>query len=323
MTMLCLTLAGCGDVEWFPDPKSVPGDTSTLNVAPFTIPSKTNVTAGGTQTSDAVTITMTGGPASISVSAGGSYKINDNAFTTEAGTISNGQRVTVQHNHPAGVVQVVTTLTIGEESATFVSTTAAATDNVTQFTIAPKTSFTAEPVVSDPITVAVNGPNAVAISVVNGQFSINSESAADFGSTARTVTNGAQVRVRRPTTTTGQSVATLTIGDKSATFVSSIVTIEPFSFTAVSNAPLNSLVSSNVVTLRISGGTAPISITAEESSQYQINGGDFTADPGLVKDGDQIRVRHRTRSVGGAQHAVNTTLTVGNRSATFTSISGS
>lgn len=266
MTMLCLALAGCGGVEWFPEPTPVPGaGGTTLDVTPFTFPSKTSVTAGEVQTSVPVAISMTGGPAKISVSAGGSYKINTGEFTSADGTINTGDQVTVQHTHTAGVEQVVTTLTIGEESATFISTTAASVVTVPAFTFAPKNNFTVgSAVASDSITVDLGGATSAPISIVNGQYSIGSGT---FTSAPGTVNDGVSVRVQHTPTTTGQTVTTLTIGGTAGTFVSTTVTVAAFTFTPSQvNAAINTTQVSNSVPLTITGGSAPISVATTSNS---------------------------------------------------------
>lgn len=320
VAMLCLALAGCGGVEWFPEPTVIPGaDGATLNVTPFSFAPKTKVTAGDVQTSDPVTISMTGGPAKITVSTGGSYKINSGEFTSAEGTIKNSDQVTVRHTHTAAEVQVATTLTIGDESATFVSTTADSVTDVPAFTFTPKTNFTVgSEVISDGITVDLGSATSAPISVVNGQYSIGT---AAFTSAAGTVNDGVTLRVRHTPTTTGQTVSTVTIGGRSATFVSTTVTVAAFTLNPSQvSAAVNSTQVAGV-TLSITGGTAPISVATTSNStttsEYSINGGIFTTAAGTVKNGDQVRVRHQASSISG--RSVTTELTIGDKKALFTS----
>ena len=314
VAMLCLTLAGCGEVEWFPDSNLTPGVNDDVVVSPFSFTPRTNVTEG-LQTSDPATITITGnGAAAISVSGAGSYRING-GFTTGNGSVRNGDQVVVQHNHPASAVQVVTTVTIADKSATFTTSTASSTDNVPAFTIAAKSnSVVGAEVTSDAITVALGGTTPVAISVANGSYSIGS---AAFTTATGIVNNGDQVRVRH-TAGAGRTVTTLTIGDRSATFVSNTTSVSAFTFNTLTDVPINTTQTSNVVTLTITGGSAPITVSSNDSSMYSINGRAFTADPGTVKNGEQVRVRHISGNTAG--RAVSTTLTVGDKRADFITV---
>jgi hypothetical protein len=320
MTMLCLTLAGCGDVEWFPDPGVIPGDgTVALDVTPFSFTAKTGVTAGQVQTSDPVVISMTGGPAKISVDGGGRYKIDSGEFTIFDGTVSNGQQVTLEHTHAAGAVAQVTTVTIGEESGTFTSTTASAVIDIPVFSFPAKTGTAGTLTTSDSIPISLGSATSAPIRVADGEYRIGT---GEFTSLPGTVNAGQTVTVRH-TSAAGQTVSTLTIGSRSATFVSNTPVVAAFSFNPSQvSVPINTLQTSSSVTLSITGGSAPISVatTSDVSnglSEYSINGGAFTSSPGEVENGKQVRVRHRSFTVAG--HSVTTQLTVGDKKATFTS----
>ena len=68
------------------------------------------------------------GAAAISVT-GGEYSVNGGAYTSAAGTVNNGDTVTVRHTHSAGEsTRIDTVVTIGGVSATFSSVTASATN---------------------------------------------------------------------------------------------------------------------------------------------------------------------------------------------------
>ena len=318
--MLCLTLAGCGDIEWFPDPNAIPGaGGGTLDVTPFSFTAKTNVTAGQVQTSDPVAISMTGGPANISVDGGGSYKINSGEFTTADGTVNNGDQVTVQHTHTAGDAEVVTTVTIGEENGTFTSTTASAVINIPAFSFAAKTGTVGAVTTSDSITIDLGSATSAPIRVADGEYRIGTGT---FTTSPGTVNDGDTVTVRH-TSAAGQTVSTLTIGSRSATFVSTTVVVAAFAFNPSQvTVPINTLQTSSSVALSITGGTAPISVATTSNStnglsEYSINGAAFTSAAGTVKNGDQVRVRHKSFTVSG--HSVTTELTVGGQKALFTS----
>jgi hypothetical protein len=103
---------------------------SSLDTTPnaFIFSDQTNVALSAAVTSNAVTVSGINAPAPISVS-GGSYSINGGAYTTAAGTVSEGNSVTVRLT--ASAANSVTTnavLTIGGVSDTFSATTLAATN---------------------------------------------------------------------------------------------------------------------------------------------------------------------------------------------------
>jgi hypothetical protein len=112
-------------------------------------------------------------------------------------------------------------------------------------------------------------------------------------------------------------------------------TPNPFRFTAQANVQLNTLVESNAITISGINAASPISVTGGE---YQINGGPWTtlasftsngsvaakggpgakgARAGTITNGQTVKVRHVSAATNNA--SVNTTLTIGGVSATFTS----
>lgn len=94
-------------------------------------------------------------------------------------------------------------------------------------------------------------------------------------------------------------------------------TPDPFFFTDVPGtvAP-GSVQTSDAVTITGIRTPAPVSI---EGGFYSIDGSStFTADPGVIQNGQTIRVRHVASSLGST--ATDTTLTIGGVSDTFTSV---
>ena len=86
------------------------------------------VARGSTQTSASATVSGINVSAPISVSSGSLYSIGctESGFTDAAGTIGNGQTVCVRHTAASAFgTDTVTTLAIGDGSATFTSTTEA------------------------------------------------------------------------------------------------------------------------------------------------------------------------------------------------------
>ena len=169
-------------------------------------------------------------------------------------------------------------------------------------------------------TITVSGITAAAsISITGGTYSINGGA---YTSSAGTVTNGQTVSVRH-TSSSSYSTATnttLTIGGVSDTFTSTTTTAAPdttpdaFTFTDQTGVALNSLITSNTITVSGINTSTSISITG---GTYSINGGAFTSGSGTVTNGQTVTVQHTSSS--SYTTATNTTLTIGGVSDTFTS----
>jgi hypothetical protein len=119
--LVAISLAGCGDFEWFPDNASVNRPDS------FAFINQCNVPVSAVITSNTITISglTSQAPISISTTNNSQYSINDGGFTSVAGTISNGQTVKVRHTSAdaasiaTNTTIVITTLTISGVSGTF------------------------------------------------------------------------------------------------------------------------------------------------------------------------------------------------------------
>ncbi len=92
--------------------------------------------------------------------------------------------------------------------------------------------------------------------------------------------------------------------------------VQQFSFTpsSVDGVATGSTQTSNAVTLSMDTSNANISVSGGE---YSVNGGTFTSTAGTVVNGDTVAVRHTAASTAGT--TVTTTLTVGDKRATFSS----
>jgi uncharacterized repeat protein (TIGR01451 family) len=183
----------------------------------FSFTPLTGVPAASVQTSNAITVTGTNGPAPISIT-GGEYSINGGPFTSLAGTVPPGAQVVVRVTAATTPNTTTTaTLTIGGVSAPFSVTTAAADTVPDAFSFAPLTGVApASTQTSNTITLA--GTNAPApISITGGEYSING---GPFTAAAGTVPPGAQVTVRLTAASAFSTLATalLTIGGVSAPF---------------------------------------------------------------------------------------------------------
>jgi uncharacterized delta-60 repeat protein len=155
------------------------------------------------------------------------------------------------------------------------------------------------------------------VTVTGGEYRIN---AGSFTSASGSVNNADTVQVRHTSAATFGTATntTLTISGVSDTFTSTTVaadtTPDVFSFTDQAGVATGAVVTSNSVTIAGINSPAPISVTGGE---YSINGGAFTATSGTVASGNTVQVRHTAAATVGT--AVNTTLTVGGISDTFTS----
>ncbi len=95
----------------------------------FTFPAKTEALMAKTVESDEITISGFNFPAAISI-AGGEYAIGTGAFTSTAGTITNGQTVKVRLTAASAInTPAKTTLTIGGVAGKFTATTHTADSN--------------------------------------------------------------------------------------------------------------------------------------------------------------------------------------------------
>lgn len=122
--LLLLTVAGCGQIDWFPEYVRLP-----TTPDDFSFKAKTNTEKSVSITSDAITVTgLTGASSPISVTGSteskSTYTINDGTATSADGTVKNGDTVTVIHTSAATLgTATVSTLSIGNVSAQFISTT--------------------------------------------------------------------------------------------------------------------------------------------------------------------------------------------------------
>lgn len=90
-----------------------------------------------------------------------------------------------------------------------------------------------------------------------------------------------------------------------------------FAFIDQAGAGLSTQVTSNAVTISGINVPAALSVSGDESSAYSIDGGAFTSVAGIVTNGSSVRVRHT--SSAAPDTSVDTILTVGGVSDTFTS----
>ena len=89
-------------------------------------------------------------------------------------------------------------------------------------------------------------------------------------------------------------------------------TPDPFSFISQTGVALNTVITSNAITVSGINVPAPISVTGGE---YSVNGGAFTSAAGTVSNGNTVAVR--LTSSGNYSTTTNATLTIGSVSGTF------
>ena len=270
---------------------------------------------GANVTSTVITVLGINIAAPISIT-NGQYSIAGGAFTSAAGTVTNGQTVTVKltsSTTPSTITQAL--LTVGGVAGAFSVTTALAdtTPDAFSFTVVTGAALSSS-VTSNSIT--VSGINTAApISVINGQYSIDG---GDFTSAAGTVVNGQDVTVKvaasATLSTTTQAVLTVggVAGALSITTVSPDATPDAFSFTTVTTGSLNTAITSNLVTVSGINTAAPISIT---NGQYSIAGGAFTSAAGTVSNGQTVTVR--ATSAASINITTQAALTIGGVAGTF------
>lgn len=191
LLLALFTAAGCGSVDWFPQYVRQPTTPDR-----FTFVDQTDVGLSTTVTSDPITVaglTATDAPIAVSGSnnSNSEYSINGGAFTATAGTVKNGDTVSVRHTSSSSLGAVTNTvLRIGDVNDTFTSTTV--TVQIPSFTNIT-TNLQNVATVSDPVTVnATSGTHQVR--VVNGAYSVNG---ADFFATTQFLgVDGSQFRLR-------------------------------------------------------------------------------------------------------------------------------
>jgi hypothetical protein len=267
---------------------------------PFSFASQTGVALSTAVTSNTVTISGLTNPATVAVT-GGEYSIGcTTQFTALTGTISNGESVCVRQTSAGiGGVTTTTALRVGGGSGSFAVTTIAPDTTPDPFTFVDVVDASPNSAVQSQ-AVTIQGLGAPApLSIVGGAYSIGCTGVFTSGPT--TITDGQTVCLRvtasfQILSTVG---ATLTIGGVSDTFAVTTGDDAPdaFDFESAFDADPEELVESNTVT--ITGLTIPTPISAF-GLEYAIDGSAYTAQPGTLANGQQLRVRLRSsRFVGG------------------------
>ena len=287
----------------------------------FTFIDQTNVALNTVITSAAITVSGITAAAAISI-IGGTYSINGGPYTSATGSITNGASVTVRHTSSASNSTATgTQLTVGGVSDIFTSITVAVAADTTPdaFTFTDQTNVALNTTTTSN-TITVSGINAAtSISITGGTYSI---SGGAYTSSSGTVTNGQTVSVRHTSSASNSTSTntTLTIGGVSDVFTSTTVAVavdttpNAFTFTDQTNVALNTVITSNTITVSGINAASAISIT---SGTYSISGGAYTSTAGTVTNGQTVTVRHTSSASNST--STNTTLTIGGVSDVFTS----
>ena len=202
LIVLLSVVAGCGSsVDWFPEYKR-------LETTPdqFSFPTKTGVAISTAVTSDPITvsgITGTSSPISITGSVGSNskYSINGATATDAAGTVKNGDKVTVTHTSANALGTVTTsTLTIGNITGTFTSTTATVATPAFSTPVQTGGFLQAFAVISS--VDGIPGTHVVSIKGGNAQYSLGDTTTIPFAFTINTQTvtvlNNTHIFLRAP-----------------------------------------------------------------------------------------------------------------------------
>jgi len=291
----------------------------------FTFDSVQNAALSTTYTSNTSTISGIETSVTVQASNGAQTSVNGGTFSTANKTISNGQTLRVrmvssgQYN-----TAKTTTVQVGSASATWTITTQtepAQIPNTFDFNDVSdaglNTTITSNQVTITGITqsVAVSSPTNGFQSSVNG---------GTFSTAAKTITNGQTLRLRYTTTgNTGETASTIiTVGgspnvDWNITNQGTADT-DPnyFFFTDVNNAAASSVITSDPVL--INGINVPTQVTATDGAEIRVGSGSWVAGSTgtTINNGQNLRVRITSSADPGG--VVETDVTVGSLTDTFT-----
>lgn len=311
VTNTTLTIGGIGDTF---------SSTTAVDSAPdaFSFLDHVDVPVNTLRVSNTITVSGIDNPATITVS-GGEYRVNGGTFTTVAGVVNAGDTVLVQHTSSASpATSTNTTLTIGGVSDVFTSTTVVTDTAPNLFIFIDKFDVPlSTAIVSNSIT--VNGISSQAsITISGGEYSVNGD---PFTTNKNVVDNGDSVIVQHISSKDAATVTTtaLTIGGISTIFSSTTIasddsTPDNFFFVERLNTQLNTLITSNRIT--VSGVTGDVAISIN-NGQYSINGRATTAATNTVANGDTVLIQHTSSTTTAT--ATTSLLSIGNVDREFNS----
>ncbi|WP_295679034.1 alpha/beta hydrolase, partial [uncultured Nevskia sp.] len=265
--------------------------------------------AGDGQAVASNTITVSGINTETSISiVGGAYQIDGGPWLSTASTVSVGSVVRLAII-PSATGLVTATVTIGGVAASFKATTEPSNARPAAFQFAPVNGFPLLASISEPIT--VSGLSGVArIRVSDGQYSLNGT---PFVNVDGLVQNGDEVRILAIAQPMLGEVRTAGVQIGSASAIYEVTTDAPVDrFPDVLRLPDASAIpiNSEFVTpsLPIRGINVPTPIALGAGSEYSLNGGPFTNQPGLLRWGDLLRIRVATGPEYGRSYRVPITI---------------
>ena len=183
----------------------------------FSFTAQAGVPLNTTVTSNAITVSGIDSPSPISI-VGGTYSINGGGYTAAAGTVKNGDTVTVRQTSSASFTTLTTaTLSIGGVNGAFDVTTASADTTPDAFTFSARVNVARNSLVTSNAITVSGIDSASPISIAGGSYAINGGA---YTSASGTVNNGDTVTLQQTSSASYATltVATLTIGGVSGAF---------------------------------------------------------------------------------------------------------
>ena len=294
----------------------------------FAFASQDEVELNTTVESDAVFIDGLSVAVAISITAG-EYSIDGGDYTAADGVVGNGSQVRIRQTSSSEYdSEVVSTIQIGTESASFASLTksepAAEADDAEpdafSFTRAMDVEL-ASNIVSESVT--ISGINvAVPVSVSGGAYSIDG---GEFTEAAGSISRDQSLRLSHTSSDAlaTTQITTVTVGGYSTSFRSTTgaidTTPDAFAFAAQDSVDINSAVESESITISGLNSAADLSISAGE---YSLDGGaTYSSDASTLAPDSTIQLRHTSSSE--YETSMITTLTIGGVEGYFESTTAS
>ena len=285
----------------------------------FSFADQTNVPITTIMKSNSIQVSGINEPSTIRI-MNGSYSINGSVFTNIEGTVNNGSKVQVRHTSSGKWGTTVnTTLTIGDITDTFSSTTAWGVDTKPNAFNFLDQSNVARLALITSNSLSIRGIDTpTPISITNGQYSVNG---APFTNMLGIIYNGDRVQLQHTSASTfaTKTNTVITIGELSNTFTSKTLAADtiPDAFvipTKTAIAPDSTVEFDPVL---VSGINTSVIVKVSAGNQYRMNNGTYTALAGKVNNGDTVQVMHKAASASAT--TTTGTLTIGGTSTQFSS----
>jgi len=281
----------------------------------FAFTDQINVALEQVINSNAIVISGINTAVDVSIS-GGEYAINGGAFTTDDGSVNDGDSLVVRLTSSAmPLTRTETTLTVGSIEDIFSVTTldpADRTPNAFSFTDR-NDALSGEVITSNAVVISgIDVP--VEVSISGGEYAINGGAFTSDNGTAA-VNDSIVVRLTASEIGLETTEATLVVGGVSGTFsvtTANDLTPDPFTFIDQTEAASGEAIASNAVVISGINNAVAVAISGGE---YSINGGAFTVAEGTTNNNDSIVVR--LISAVTASETATVTLTVSGISANF------